>query len=667
MTWTDLLVESSLRPFVIAAAAGIAILALRVRSTTAQLNLWTLVMASALAMPLLVAMPIARVPVPVLPASWQVSPDVGVAPRAVPAAARSSAVSTHVAMPTGEPAAAASSSWSVAAVLTALYAAGAVFLIVRALLGWFMVVRLERSANAIDHAGARDRFELHARRLGLRRKPRLAAHDRLFVPISTSVWRPTIILPPDWHRWTAVKFDAVVIHELSHVARHDALIRRASSVYRAIFWFSPLAWWLHHRIASLSERASDEAALGHGVDPATYAATLLDFFRMPGRPRLASWHVAMARGRGAERRVEWILDWEAPMTRNVKSTMVLLGLLLVPAVLTAAMAKPVAIPASPAVRVAPERGVAPLIVPVPGDAAARPFQLADDRAAGPAKAARTNGAAATSATQASAPQTPAGPVTVTTPQRGTPVVLSNGSLDTSTKPAQLSVEVRNEGTRVVRSITLGGIVRFDSQARVPGSFRAPAFAAEHAVETPAGSPPTVFALSWSKMALRLAPGAQITARLRVTEPSMMMVFATGSKVEMGVVRVEFEDGEPWIYDLRAAGGFAGRTDANQAAQEDGLYSAGTPGLVLPSVLERSEARYTPDALRMKVQGTVEVEIIVREDGSVGGARVAKSLDQTYGLDDSALAAAQRFRFTPGTLNGKPVKVVTMLSIQYRLH
>ena len=52
------------------------------------------------------------------------------------------------------------------------------------------------------------------------------------------------------------------------------------------------------------------------------------------------------------------------------------------------------------------------------------------------------------------------------------------------------------------------------------------------------------------------------------------------------------------------------------------------------------------------------------DGSVGDARVTKSLDSRFGLDEEALTAARRWRFRPGTLNGKPVPVMVSIELLF---
>jgi TonB family protein len=67
-----------------------------------------------------------------------------------------------------------------------------------------------------------------------------------------------------------------------------------------------------------------------------------------------------------------------------------------------------------------------------------------------------------------------------------------------------------------------------------------------------------------------------------------------------------------------------------------------------------------------VQGTVDVEIVVRADGTVADARISRSLDKLHGLDEEALATARRWTFEPATLKGQPVPVVSTLTFQFRL-
>ena len=96
----------------------------------------------------------------------------------------------------------------------------------------------------------------------------------------------------------------------------------------------------------------------------------------------------------------------------------------------------------------------------------------------------------------------------------------------------------------------------------------------------------------------------------------------------------------------------------------GTARSGGPGVTTPTIIEQIKPRYTADAMRLRIQGTVLIECVVLPDGSVGDARVMRSLDPRFGLDDEAIAAAKRWRFRPGTLNGKPVPVVVSIELMF---
>lgn len=88
------------------------------------------------------------------------------------------------------------------------------------------------------------------------------------------------------------------------------------------------------------------------------------------------------------------------------------------------------------------------------------------------------------------------------------------------------------------------------------------------------------------------------------------------------------------------------------------------GVTTPTLILQVKPRYTNDAMRMRIQGSVWVECVVLPDGTVGDARVMRSLDAKYGLDEEALIAAKQWRFRPGTMNGKPVPVVVSIELMF---
>jgi TonB family protein len=92
-----------------------------------------------------------------------------------------------------------------------------------------------------------------------------------------------------------------------------------------------------------------------------------------------------------------------------------------------------------------------------------------------------------------------------------------------------------------------------------------------------------------------------------------------------------------------------------------------PGMQAPTMLRSVSPSYTSAAMRVQIQGAVELEVVVMPDGTVGAVRVLKSLDDKYGLDEQAVAAAGRWFFEPGKMNGRPVATIVTLILEFRLH
>jgi protein TonB len=71
-------------------------------------------------------------------------------------------------------------------------------------------------------------------------------------------------------------------------------------------------------------------------------------------------------------------------------------------------------------------------------------------------------------------------------------------------------------------------------------------------------------------------------------------------------------------------------------------------------------------MEQKIQGVVSLDVVVMPDGRVDRVRVVRSLNAEAGLDDAAVAAARRWVFEPGTLNGVPVPVIVRIELEFRL-
>jgi protein TonB len=95
----------------------------------------------------------------------------------------------------------------------------------------------------------------------------------------------------------------------------------------------------------------------------------------------------------------------------------------------------------------------------------------------------------------------------------------------------------------------------------------------------------------------------------------------------------------------------------------GPYRPGS-GITPPSIIREVRPDYTEEARRRGVEGDVELEIVVRADGSVGNVKVIRGLGS--GLDQRAADAVRQWRFSPAKRFGTPVDVMVEVAVEFKL-
>jgi TonB family protein len=97
----------------------------------------------------------------------------------------------------------------------------------------------------------------------------------------------------------------------------------------------------------------------------------------------------------------------------------------------------------------------------------------------------------------------------------------------------------------------------------------------------------------------------------------------------------------------------------------GVFNVGN-GVTSPIPVYQPKPKYTADAMRAKVQGTVQMSAVVLTDGTVTDIHIIRSLDQSFGLDEEAKKTAAQWRFRPGTRLGEPVNVRIIIELDFNL-
>ncbi|HYL73050.1 MAG TPA: TonB family protein [Bryobacteraceae bacterium] len=88
-----------------------------------------------------------------------------------------------------------------------------------------------------------------------------------------------------------------------------------------------------------------------------------------------------------------------------------------------------------------------------------------------------------------------------------------------------------------------------------------------------------------------------------------------------------------------------------------------PGVTPPRVLYKVDPEYFPEARADNVQGTVLLQLAIDEKGRPINVTVLSPLG--FGLDERAQAAVSTWKFAPGMKNGKPVKILATVEVNFR--
>jgi bla regulator protein BlaR1 len=136
--------------------------------------------------------------------------------------------------------------------------------------------RLLRQATPATDAGLLALAHECARKAGVRGSLRLLQTDSVSAPAVVGLWRPRLLLPRDAEeRWTEGELRFILLHECTHLRRHDLAAAWLLATARVIHWFNPLVWLATHLSRTDAELACDAAVLRRIDSPAAYGETLL--------------------------------------------------------------------------------------------------------------------------------------------------------------------------------------------------------------------------------------------------------------------------------------------------------------------------------------------------------------------------------------------------------
>lgn len=241
---------------------------------------------------------------------------------------------------------------------------GAAMVFARYALGTVLLWRTAGNARRVDEGEWLSLAQRMARELTITRPITLLWGDKLAVPVTWGIFYPMVLLPESADEWSHERRRIVLVHEMAHVRRFDALTQLVAQVTLAVFWFSPFVWLAEWRQRVEREHACDDVVLHHGTEATLYADELLQIVRSlmsrrTAQPAFAA--VAMARRSEFEGRMLAILDPHRRRTVASQGLIVAIVSLLIAAPLASLTPTAFNVVTEPSVpTIAPEAKAAPV-------------------------------------------------------------------------------------------------------------------------------------------------------------------------------------------------------------------------------------------------------------------------------------------------------------------
>ena len=162
------------------------------------------------------------------------------------------------------------------------WATGVMACSLRLISGWFLSLRLIRSAQCEVPPAIRQLLgRAHSALLTTRNMPRLLIGERVTGPVVFGWIRPVVLLPVSAATGlTEEQLLAVLAHELAHIRRYDFLVNTLQRGVESVLFYHPGVWWLSSRIRREREHCCDDLAVSVCGDRFAYARALIELEKM---------------------------------------------------------------------------------------------------------------------------------------------------------------------------------------------------------------------------------------------------------------------------------------------------------------------------------------------------------------------------------------------------
>jgi beta-lactamase regulating signal transducer with metallopeptidase domain len=132
--------------------------------------------------------------------------------------------------------------------------------------------------------------------LGIKQKVRIYLSELVHSPITIGFLKPVILVPiASINHLTPQQLEAVILHELAHIKRHDYILNIVLSIIELGLFFNPFTRLITKSISKERENSCDDWVLQYQYSPSMYAEALLRIAVLQKSPFLAM-HAVKTKG-----------------------------------------------------------------------------------------------------------------------------------------------------------------------------------------------------------------------------------------------------------------------------------------------------------------------------------------------------------------------------------
>ena len=208
--------------------------------------------------------------------------------------------------------------------LTLAWLTGFVFFVVRWARSSLRLARVVRAGDRMLSSRETETLCRVRSWLLLNQDVAVVTSDRATAAGLWGIRRPTVLLPKGAaRRLSDEELEAVMLHELLHVERRDNLAVVLQKLLLALLWFYPLIWLLDRKLFEERERACDEEVVRLRQSPATYISGILKVVRACVEQQLVG--TSSIGGSGLERRIKHLLSTGTQKKLSIPELTVMVG------------------------------------------------------------------------------------------------------------------------------------------------------------------------------------------------------------------------------------------------------------------------------------------------------------------------------------------------------